>query len=255
MKKTLREAVIAGNWKMNKNRAEARAFMRELIPLVRDAERTVVVCVPYTDLETVLELAGGTGIRVGAENCHWASSGAFTGEISAEMLREMGVEYVIVGHSERRRHFGETNETVRKRVRAALDAGLKIILCVGETPEERDAGITKETIAIEVRTALRGVTKEETGRIILAYEPIWAIGTGKTATAGQAEKEIRFIRELVGEIYDRETAGKRTILYGGSVTPANCGELLSEEDIDGALVGGSSLRASDFAAVVGAATG
>ncbi len=254
MNKALRRAVIAGNWKMNKNRAEARALITEMIPLVKDADCDVVICTPYTDLETALSLTEGTNIKVGAENCHWAPSGAFTGEISADMLTEMGVEYVVIGHSERRQYFGETNETVQKRVRAALSAGLKVILCVGETLAEREAGITEEVIAIQVKIALAGVSAEELSRVIIAYEPVWAIGTGKTATDEQANEVNHFIRSLVGRLYDEKTAAALTVQYGGSMNPGNAAGLLAMEDIDGGLIGGASLKAPDFAEIIRAAS-
>lgn len=254
MNKALRRAVIAGNWKMNKNRAEARALINEMIPLVKGADCDVVICTPYTDLETALSLTEGTNIKVGAENCHWAPSGAFTGEISAEMLTEMGVEYVVIGHSERRQYFGETNETVQKRVRAALSAGLKVILCVGETLSQREADITEEVIAIQVKIALSGVSAEELSRVILAYEPVWAIGTGKTATDEQANEVNHFIRVLVGKLYDEKTAAALTVQYGGSMNPGNAAGLLSMEDIDGGLIGGASLKAPDFAEIIRAAS-
>ena len=254
MNKNLRKAVIAGNWKMNKNRAEAKALLTELIPLVKDAGCGVVVCVPYTDLETALEATRGTNISVGAQNCHWAASGAFTGEIAPEMLQEMGVEYVIIGHSERRQYFGETDATVQKRVRAALDAGLKVILCVGELLEQREAGITREIVGMQTRVALGGVSQEELERVILAYEPVWAIGTGRTATAQQAGEVNGFIRSVVEELYGPEAAGALTIQYGGSMNAKNAAELLDQPDVDGGLIGGASLKAPDFAAIVAAAS-
>jgi triosephosphate isomerase len=254
MNKNLRKAVIAGNWKMNKNRAEAKALLEELIPLVKDAGCGVVVCVPYTDLETALEATRGTNIAVGAQNCHWAASGAFTGEIAPGMLQEMGVEYVIIGHSERRQYFGETDATVQKRVRAALDAGLKVILCVGELLEQREAGITREIVGMQTRVALGGVSREELERVILAYEPVWAIGTGRTATAQQAGEVNGFIRSVVEELYGPEAAGALTIQYGGSMNAKNAAELLDQPDVDGGLIGGASLKAPDFAAIVAAAS-
>lgn len=187
------------------------------------------------------------------ENCHWAKSGAFTGEISAEMLAEMGVEYVIIGHSERRQYFGETDQTVQARVRAALDAGLKVILCVGEVLEQREQGITEEVVALQTKVALGGVSKEELSRIVIAYEPVWAIGTGKTATADQAEEVCAFIRSVVAKLYSKAAADALTIQYGGSMKPGNAKELLSKEDVDGGLIGGAALVASDFAAIIEAA--
>ena len=254
MNKKLRKAVIAGNWKMNKTRPEAKALIAELSPLVKDADCGVVICVPYTNLETALDATKGTNIGVGAENCHWAESGAFTGEISARMLAEMGVEYVIIGHSERRQYFGETDVTVQKRVRAALDAGLTVILCVGELLEQRESGITEEIVGMQTKVALGGVTKEELKNIILAYEPVWAIGTGKTATAEQANEVNHYIRTVVEKLYDKETANGLTIQYGGSMNAKNAEELLDQPDVDGGLIGGASLKAPDFAAIVKAAS-
>ena len=253
MNKTLRKAIVAGNWKMNNDRNAAKKLITELNPLVKDAACEVVLCVPYTNLETALSLCEGTNMHVGAENCHWAKSGAFTGEISAEMLAEMGVEYVIIGHSERRQYFGETDQTVQARVRAALDAGLKVILCVGEVLEQREQGITEEVVALQTKVALGGVSEEELSRIVIAYEPVWAIGTGKTATADQAEEVCAFIRSVVAILYSKAAADALTIQYGGSMKPGNAKELLSKEDVDGGLIGGAALVASDFAAIIEAA--
>ena len=253
MNKTLRKAIVAGNWKMNNDRNAAKKLITELNPLVKDAACEVVLCVPYTNLETALSLCEGTNMHVGAENCHWAKSGAFTGEISAEMLAEMGVEYVIIGHSERRQYFGETDQTVQARVRAALDAGLKVILCVGEVLEQREQGITEEVVALQTKVALGGVSEEELSRIVIAYEPVWAIGTGKTATADQAEEVCAFIRSVVAKLYSKAAADALTIQYGGSMKPGNAKELLSKEDVDGGLIGGAALGASDFAAIIEAA--
>lgn len=253
MNKTLRKAIVAGNWKMNNDRNAAKKLITELNPLVKNAACEVVLCVPYTNLETALSLCEGTNMHVGAENCHWAKSGAFTGEISAEMLAEMGVEYVIIGHSERRQYFGETDQTVQARVRAALDAGLKVILCVGEVLEQREQGITEEVVALQTKVALGGVSEEELSRIVIAYEPVWAIGTGKTATADQAEEVCAFIRSVVAKLYSKAAADALTIQYGGSMKPGNAKELLSKEDVDGGLIGGAALVASDFAAIIEAA--
>lgn len=253
MNKTLRKAIVAGNWKMNNDRNAAKKLITELNPLVKDAACEVVLCVPYTNLETALSLCEGTNMHVGAENCHWAKSGAFTGEISAEMLAEMGVEYVIIGHSERRQYFGETDQTVQARVRAALDAGLKVILCVGEVLEQREQGITEEVVALQTKVALGGVSEEELSRIVIAYEPVWAIGTGKTATADQAEEVCAFIRSVVAKLYSKAAADALTIQYGGSMKPGNAKELLSKEDVDGGLIGGAALVASNFAAIIEAA--
>lgn len=250
MNKTLRKAIVAGNWKMNNDRNAAKKLITELNPLVKDAACEVVLCVPYTNLETAISLCEGTNMHIGAENCHWAKSGAFTGEISAEMLAEMGVEYVIIGHSERRQYFGETDQTVQARVRAALDAGLKVILCVGEVLEQREQGITEEVVALQTKVALGGVSEEELSRIVIAYEPVWAIGTGKTATADQAEEVCAFIRSVVAKLYSKAAADALTIQYGGSMKPGNAKELLSKEDVDGGLIGGAALVASDFAAII-----
>ena len=254
MNKAKRKAVIAGNWKMNKTRPEAKALISDLIPLVKNAGCDVVICVPFTNLETALELTQGTNIKVGAENCHFEKSGAFTGEISADMLTEMGVEYVIIGHSERRQYFGETDATVNKRTRAALAAGLKVILCVGELLEQREMGITEEVVGMQVKAALQNVTAEELKKVIIAYEPVWAIGTGKTATAGQANEVNAFIRKTVEGLYGKEAAGGLTIQYGGSMNAKNADELLAQPDIDGGLIGGASLKAPDFSAIVSAAS-
>lgn len=254
MNKSLRKAVIAGNWKMNKNRAETKALISELIPLVNDASCDVIICVPFTDLETALNATSGTNISVGAQNCHWAKNGAFTAEISADMLAEMGVPYVVIGHSERRQFFGETDETVNKRVRAALDAGLKVILCVGELLAQREQNVTGEICAMQTIIALNGVSKDELKNIILAYEPVWAIGTGKTATSEQADEVNGFIRSVVERLYDKSAADAVTIQYGGSMNAANADELLGKTHVDGGLIGGASLKAPDFAAIVKAAS-
>lgn len=254
MNKKLRKAVIAGNWKMNKNRAEAKALIEELKPLVKDADCGVIVCVPFTDLETVLAATEGSNICVGAQNCHFAPSGAFTGEIAATMLTEMGVEYVVLGHSERRQYFGETDVTVNKRLRAALDAGLKPIVCVGELLEQREQGVTAEVVGMQTRIALGGVSVDELKNIIIAYEPVWAIGTGKTATADQAGEVCGLIRATVADLYGKEAADGLTIQYGGSMNAGNAAELLAQEDVDGGLIGGAALKAPDFSAIVAAAS-
>ena len=254
MNKAKRAAVIAGNWKMNKTPAEAKALLEEIIPLVADAKCEVVACVPYVDLQIALETAAGTNVKIGAENVHWAEKGAFTGEISAPMLVAMGVPYVIIGHSERRSYFGETDETVAQRVRAAIDAGLKVILCVGEYLEQRKEGVTMEIVRKQVKVALGGVSADELKNIIIAYEPVWAIGTGLTATDDQAAEVNHAIRELLAELYSREVADATTIQYGGSMNAANAEGLLSKEDVDGGLIGGASLKPADFAAIVKAAS-
>ena len=254
MNKALRKAVIAGNWKMNKTPAEAKELIEGIKPLVADAGCDVVVYVPYVDLATALEATAGTNIGVGAENCHWEVSGAYTGEISANMLTAMGVKYVIIGHSERRTYFGETDVTVNKRVRAALDSGLTVILCVGEYLEQREQGITAELVAMQTKIALQGVSKDELSRVIIAYEPVWAIGTGKTATAEQANEVCAIIRETVKGLYDEAAANAMTIQYGGSMNAKNAAELLAQPDVDGGLIGGASLKPADFAEIVKAAT-
>ena len=254
MNKATRKAVIAGNWKMNKTPAEATALINEIKPLVADADCDVVACVPYIDLFAAMEAAKGSNIKIGAENCHWAESGAFTGEVSAPMLKAIGVEYVVIGHSERRQYFGETDVTVQKRVRAALDNGLKVILCVGELKEEREQNITMEIVRMQTKVALLGVTEAELDNIIIAYEPVWAIGTGLTATAEQANEVNGAIRALIGELYGKAAADKIVVQYGGSMNAGNADELLAQYDVDGGLIGGASLKAADFAAIVKAAS-
>ena len=254
MNKSLRKAVIAGNWKMNKTPAEAKELIAAIAPLVKDAGCDVVACTPFVDLSSAQEAAEGTNMQIGAENCHWEKSGAYTGEISADMLVSMGVKIVIIGHSERRQYFGETDATVNKRTRAALAAGLKVILCVGELLEQREMGITEEVVGMQVKAALQNVTAEELKKVIIAYEPVWAIGTGKTATAGQANEVNAFIRKTVEGLYGKEAAGGLTIQYGGSMNAKNADELLAQPDIDGGLIGGASLKAPDFSAIVSAAS-
>ncbi len=254
MNKTLRKAVIAGNWKMNKPPAETTALINEMKPLVANADCGVIVCVPFVDLCAALDAAKGSNISVGAQNCHWEKSGAFTGEISAFTLKEMGVEYVIIGHSERRTYFGDTDVTVNKRVRAALDAGLQVILCVGEYLEQREQGITAELVAMQTKIALGGVSKDELSRVIIAYEPVWAIGTGRTATADQANEVCASIRATVAALYGADAANALTIQYGGSMNAGNAAELLAKPDVDGGLIGGASLKAPDFAKIVEAAS-
>ena len=242
--------VIAGNWKMNKTPAEATALINELKPLVADAKCDVVVGVPFVDLPAALEATKGSNIGVAAQNCYWEKSGAFTGEVSADMLREMGVGYVILGHSERRTYFGDTDATVQKRVRGALDAGLTVILCVGEYLEQREQGITGEIVAMQTKIALGGVSADELKRVIIAYEPVWAIGTGRTATDDQANEVCALIRETVAGLYDDAAAKALTIQYGGSMKPSNAEGLLAKPDVDGGLIGGAALKAEDFSAIV-----
>ena len=254
MNKQLRKAVIAGNWKMNKTPSQAKALLEEIAPLVKDADCEVIACVPYVDLCTAIEAVKGTNIKIGAENCHWAESGAFTGEISTGMLTELGVEYVVLGHSERRQYFGETDETVNKRTKAALAAGLKPIVCVGELLWERECGITEEVVARQIKLDLFDVSAEDVKKTIIAYEPVWAIGTGKNATAEQAEEVCAFIRATLAKLYGQETADAVTIQYGGSMNEKNCDELVAKENVDGGLIGGASLVAEKFAAIVKAAS-
>ena len=226
MDKSKRKAIIAGNWKMNKTPKEAKELLNAITPLVKDAGCEVIACVPYVDLATALEATEGTNVKIGAENCHWAESGAFTGEISTGMLKEMGVEYVVLGHSERRQYFGETDETVNKRTKAALAAGLKPIVCVGELLWERECDITEEVIARQIKLDLFNVTEEELKNVVIAYEPVWAIGTGKTATADQAEEVCAFIRATIAKLYNQAAADAVTIQYGGSMNDGNADELL-----------------------------
>ena len=253
MDKAKRKAIIAGNWKMNKTATEAAKLVDELIPAVKDASCEVVICTPYTDLVTAVEKTKGTNIHVGAENVHFEKSGAFTGEISADMLLDLGVEYVIVGHSERRQYFAETDQTVNKRALAALNAGLKVILCVGESLEQRETGITDEWIALQVKSALYGVPADKLRRCIIAYEPIWAIGTGKTATAEQAGEVCTNIRATIRSLYGARVARSVTIQYGGSMNPKNAAELLAQPDIDGGLIGGAALKPDQFVDIINAA--
>ena len=242
MNKTLRKAVIAGNWKMNKTPSEAKALIKEMKPLVKDADCDVVLCVPYIDIPAAVEAAKGSNIKIGAENIHFKASGAFTGEVSADMLKEAGVEYVIVGHSERRTYFGETDQTVNLRALAALNAGFKTIICVGETLEQRELGYTETLLKFQTKMALTNVTKEQLANVIIAYEPVWAIGTGVTATSDQADEGNGFVRAAIEEA------------YGGSMNAKNAEELLSKVNVDGGLIGGASLKAQDFSVIVAAAS-
>ena len=245
--------VIAGNWKMNKTPAEATALIEAIKPLVKDAACDVVVGVPFIDIPAALEATKGSNIGVAAQNCYWEKSGAFTGEIAADMLREMGVGYVILGHSERRTYFGDTDATVAKRVRGAIDAGLTAILCVGEYLEQREQGITAEVVAMQTKIALEGVSEDELKQVIIAYEPVWAIGTGKTATAEQANEVCAQIRGVIAGLYNQDAANAVTIQYGGSMNAGNAAQLLAMSDVDGGLIGGASLKAEDFATIVAAA--
>ena len=246
----MRKKVIAGNWKMNMLPNEALAYIEEFIPLVKDTENEVILCVPYTDLFYALLSAQNTNIKIGAQNMQWAEKGAYTGEVSAKMLKAIGVEYVIIGHSERRSYFNETDESVNKKIKAAFENELKPIVCVGETLEEREAGKTADIITNQTRLALEGLSNEQVKNTIIAYEPIWAIGTGKTATSEDANNSIKEIRKEIEKIYGKDVAECVIIQYGGSVKSSNAKELFSTSDIDGGLVGGASLVPDEFAKIV-----
>ena len=254
MDKAKRKAIIAGNWKMNNTATEAAELIDALIPAVKDADCEVVICTPFTSLVTAVEKCKGTNIHVGAENVHFEKSGAYTGEISADMLVDLGVEYVIVGHSERRQYFAETDVTVNKRARAALAAGLKVIVCVGESLDQREQGVTEELVRMQTKIALLGVTAEEMKNVVIAYEPVWAIGTGRTATSDQAQEVCASIRKVLGELYGETVAEGVTVQYGGSMNAGNADELLSKPDVDGGLIGGASLKADAFGTIVAAAS-
>ena len=254
MNRRYRKTIIAGNWKMHKTPKEARALVDELRPMIAKAKWcTTVLCVPFVDLPAALMATRATKIAVGAQNMHYEASGAYTGEISAEMLAEMGVKYVIIGHSERRQYFAETDETVNKKVHTVLEAGMQPIVCVGESLQQREQGVTASVIETQVRIALNGVAKEQMRKIIIAYEPIWAIGTGKTATSEQAAEVCTGIREIIRSLYGARVARSVSIQYGGSMNAKNAAELLAQNDIDGGLIGGASLKAPDFAAIINAA--
>lgn len=246
----MRKKVIAGNWKMNMLPNEAMAFIESISPLVKDTKDEVILCVPYTDLFYSLLTAQGTNIKIGAQNMHWEEKGAYTGEVSGKMLKSIGVEYVIIGHSERRQYFAETDETVNKKIKAAFENELKPIVCVGESLEQKENGQTDEIITSQTQKALEGLTKEQVKNTIIAYEPIWAIGTGKTATSEDANNSIKSIRNKISEIYGSDVAEEVIIQYGGSVKPSNAKELFETSDIDGALIGGASLKVEDFAKIV-----
>lgn len=245
-----RKPIIAGNWKMNLTPCEAKELIGALIPLVADAECDVVICPPFVDLPIAVELTKGTNIAVGAQNIHWAEKGAYTGEISAAMLKCIGARYAIIGHSERRQYFGETDETVNRRAKAAVAAGITPILCVGESLAEREAGETEAVVSKQTEAALSGIAAEDVKMLVIAYEPIWAIGTGKTATKEQANETIACIRKTVERLYCPSAADAVRIQYGGSMNPKNASELMAMPEIDGGLIGGASLKAEDFAKVV-----
>ena len=245
----MRQPIIAGNWKMNKTPQEAVELINELKPLVKDAKATVVVCPTFVCLTAAKEALAGSNIHLGAQTMHYEASGAYTGEITAEMLKAVGVEYVIIGHSERRQYYNETDESVNKKVKAAIAAGLIPIICVGEFLEQRQSGVTNEVVAMQTKLALEGLTPEQVADVVIAYEPIWAIGTGKTATAEVANDTIGVIRNAVREVFG-DAADKVRIQYGGSMKPANASELMAKEEIDGGLIGGAALKAEDFSKVV-----
>ena len=246
----MRKKVIAGNWKMNMLPDEAIRFISELEPLIKDTENEVVLCVPYTDLFYALLTAQNTNIKIGAQNMHWEETGAYTGEVSGKMLKAIGVEYVIIGHSERRQYFAETDETVNKKIKSAFNYGLKPIVCVGETLEQREEGKAKEIVTAQIEKDLEGLTDEQVANTIIAYEPIWAIGTGKTATSDDANEMTKTIREKISNIYGQNVADRVIIQYGGSVKSSNAKELFSMSDIDGGLVGGASLKVEEFSKIV-----
>lgn len=246
-----RRRIIAGNWKMNKTPSEAVALVNELLPLVKNEAVDVVFCVPAIDIIPVVEAVKGSNVKVGAENMYFEESGAYTGEVSPAMLTDVGVEYVIIGHSERREYFAETDETVNKKVLKALEHGITPIICCGESLTQRKQGIYVDWIRMQIKIALQNVTADQAKNVVIAYEPIWAIGTGETATADQAEEVCAAIRQVVGEIYDDATAAAIRIQYGGSMNAGNAAELLAKENIDGGLIGGASLK-PDFGKIVNA---
>jgi len=246
----MRKKIIAGNWKMNNTVEQAVKFINELKVKVADAACDVVVCPTFISLANVIEATKGTNIKVGAQNIHWADNGAYTGEVSGEMLKEIGVEYVIIGHSERRQYFNETDESVNNRLKAALKYELKPIVCVGELLEEREAGITNSVLEKQTVGALKEISAQDVSNLVIAYEPVWAIGTGKTASSNDANEACKFIRSIVEKLYNKDVAESVRIQYGGSVKPSNASELFAMSDIDGGLVGGASLKVDDFTAIV-----
>ena len=255
MNRRYRKTIIAGNWKMNKTPKEARALVEELRPLIAKAKWcTTVLCVPFVDISAALKATRATKIAIGAQNLYYEPAGAYTGEVSASMLAEMGVKYVIVGHSERRALFGDTDVIVNKKVHAALNAGLKPIICVGETLEQRELGYTETLLKFQTKMALTNVSAEDLKNVIIAYEPVWAIGTGVTATDDQADEGNGFVRAAIAEAYGAEVAETVTIQYGGSMNAGNADALVAKYHVDGGLIGGASLKAPDFAAIVKAAS-
>ena len=246
----MRKRVIAGNWKMNMLPNEAIKFIEELAPMIKDTNNEVILCVPYIDLFYSLLTVQGTNIKIGAQNMHFEQSGAYTGEISGEMLKSINVEYVIIGHSERRQYFNETDDMINKKIKSALSCGLKPIVCVGETLKQREEGKTFETITNQTDLALEGLSKEQVENVIIAYEPIWAIGTGKTATKEDANNAIKEIRNKIKQSYGQNIADGVIIQYGGSVKSTNAKELFEMSDIDGALIGGASLKVDEFSKII-----
>ena len=250
----MRKKIIAGNWKMNIKPSETAALVKAVAEATKDFGGVdIVCCTPAIDIPAAVAAAEGTQVEVGAENAHWEASGAFTGEISTPMLIDAGAKYVIIGHSERRQYFGETDETVNKRTRAVIAAGLTAIVCVGETLEEREAGKLNEVIERQMNVGLKDVSAADCAKLVIAYEPVWAIGTGKTATPDQAQEVHALIREILAKLVGAETAETVRIQYGGSMKPSNAAELLAKKDIDGGLIGGAALKAADFAGIVAAA--
>lgn len=245
--------IIAGNWKMNKLPSETYEFVKSVAEATKDASCEVVCCTPFVCLSEAVKAAEGTNVKIGAENLHFEDKGAFTGEVSADMLKDIGIDYVIIGHSERRQYFAETDETVNLKTKKALSKGLIPIVCVGESLEQREAGITMDLIAIQIKKAFAGIEAVDAKKVVIAYEPIWAIGTGKTATAEQAEEVCGGIRKILGELYCEKCAAEFTIQYGGSMNAGNAAELLAKPNIDGGLIGGASLKTADFATIVAAA--
>lgn len=241
--------LMAGNWKMNNDKRETLDFLSSFLPKVKELTVEIVICPPFTSLYAAAEKLVGTNVKLGAQNMHWEEKGAFTGEVSPLMLKELPCDYVIIGHSERRQYFAETDETVNNKIKSALKHELAPIICVGETLEQREEGITIDFVMGQVEKALKGIEAEEAKKIVFAYEPIWAIGTGKTASAADAQEVIGAIRNKISELYNKEVAEAVRILYGGSVKPENIKELMAEADIDGALVGGASLKAESFYAI------
>ncbi|KDR93894.1 triosephosphate isomerase [Peptoclostridium litorale DSM 5388] len=246
----MRIPIIAGNWKMNKTIKEAVAFIEEIKPQIEGTDVEVILCAPFILLKDMKEVSKGSNIKIGAQNMHFEESGAYTGEVSVLNLKEIGMDYVIIGHSERRQYFGETDENVNKKVKKALEYDINPIVCVGETLEERQAEKTRDKVKLQVEKAIEGLTHEQASRIVVAYEPIWAIGTGMAATSSDANEVIEYIRQTLESIYSSETAEKIRVQYGGSVKPQNVEEIMNEPDIDGALVGGASLDPQSFVKLV-----